>query len=356
MRRSHFEAFAPICPVCARAGRGDNALELAVVGAEGAHGVQAGILHCSAAVCRHEYPIIDGLPIIVPELRRLMAERGVEIMLRTDIDPVLESLIGDAIGPDSWFDATRQMLSTYGWDAYADLDPEEVGARGAPAPGAARHCLDRLLALAGSVAEPAHALDLGCAAGRTSFSLASHFGGALVLGVDMHLALLRLARGAAAGHVSYSRRRSGLAYDRRSFAVDLAGAERVDFWACDAAALPMRTGTIDLAVALNLLDCVPDPRALLAEIARVLRPGAQALLATPYDWSPRATPVENWLGGHSQRGAQAGDPAAFLHALLGVAPGFSVRGEQASHPWHTRLHDRSHVQYATHLLALNRNE
>ena len=57
-------------------------------------------------------------------------------------------------------------------------------------------------------------------------------------------------------------------------------------------------------LAINVLDCVPDPRALLAECTRVVR--GDLVLATPYDWSANATPFAAWLGGHSQRGDDAG--------------------------------------------------
>ena len=203
-------------------------------------------------------------------------------------------------------------------------------------------------------------IDIGCGAGRTAFDLAERCGDALVLGVDIQLALLRLARRAAAGVVSYPRRRIGIVYDRRRFPVALPGAERVDFWACDALALPFAPGAADLAVALNLLDCVSEPRRLLAGLAEVVRPDGRVLLATPYDWSIRATQVETWIGGHSQRAAHGGAAEPFLRALLteGAHPqsvaGLHVLAEQVAWPWQTRLHDRSAVLYRAHLLALAR--
>ncbi|MEJ0046406.1 MAG: type VI secretion system-associated protein TagF [Rhodospirillales bacterium] len=81
---------------------------------------------------------------------------------------------------------------------------------------------------------------------------------ALVLGLDMNLSLLRLARRAAAGEALYPRAVSAWCTDRRRFPLDLPGAGRVDFWACDATCLPFPTASVDLAVALNLLDCVAD--------------------------------------------------------------------------------------------------
>jgi len=357
VRRRHFAAFAPHCPRCA----GDAArhvLELAHVGAERDGDILAGILLCPNPACRHEYPIIDGIPIIVPDLAHLLSERGIELLLRENLDPALESILGDAIGPGSWFDVLRQTVSTYAWDGWADLDPAETAT--GPRPGAARRCLTKLLELAGEGAAATRILDLGCGAGRTSFDLAARHPEALVLGVDIGLALLRLAHGAAAGRLSYARRRIGLVYDRRDFAVAPAGAERVDFWACDALALPFAGGVADLVVALNLLDCVASPQRLLAGMADLLRPSGRLLLATPYDWAAHATPPAAWIGGHSQRAPDGGAAEPFLRTLLtegahaqSVA-GLRLLGEETDFPWQTRLHDRSLVQYASHLLAVAR--
>ena len=98
--------------------------------------------------------------------------------------------------------------------------------------------------------------------------------------------------GALHGTVSYPRRRIGVVHDRRRFAVSPVGAERVDFWACDAIALPFAAASSDLVAAANVLDCVAEPRRLLASLADVLRHDSRLLLATPYDRSIGATPME----------------------------------------------------------------
>ena len=362
MQRRHFETFAPICPVCARRTGAHHRLILAIIRAETNGDIQDGILHCANPDCRHEYPVLDGIPVIVPDLARYVSDHAIEILMRDDIDPVMETLLGDAIGPDSWFDSLRQIQSTYGWDSYGGLDPDP----GPGTPGAA--CLERLLALAGpdrpgggtQTAAPGRVLDLGCAAGGTSFTLAAHRPDALVLGLDLNLGLLRMARRAAAGEISYPRRRIGLVYDRRRFSAALPGADRVDFWAADALALPLPPGCAGLVAALNLLDCVPDPAGLLAALCSLLRPGGRMLLATPFDWSTRATPPQAWIGGHSQRGPHDGDAEALLRSLLteGAHPrsvaGMALLGEQAAYPWRTRLHARSTVDYTVHLMALEK--
>lgn len=355
MRLSHFEAFRPVCPVCLRGGAGAHGLVLAAVEDGDETAVAMGVLRCANALCQHEYPIVDGIPIIVPDVRGLMATRGVELFTRTDLPPVVESVLGDAIGPDSWFDATRQTVSTYAWDGYADLDPAEAACAAGEGPGAARRCVARLLDLAPAEGPVARAVDLGCAAGRTSFELAATHPEALVLGCDLHLGLLRIAQAAGRGRVDYARRRSGLVYDRRGFDADLPGAARVDFWACDAMALPLAEPGLDLVTALNLLDCVPDPALLLRTLAGLLRPGGRMLLSTPYDWSTRATPVEGWIGGHSQRADHGGDGAARLREIFASGyVGAGLVAEVADWPWHTRLHDRAVVAYRTHLVAARR--
>ena len=361
MRRSHFQAWAPHCPVCARnTGVISPPLGLAEGACEADGEVRSGILVCGDAACRQEYPIIDGIPIIMPDLRRHLGERAIELLLRDDLPPAILSLLGDAIGPDTWFDIIRQGVSTYGWDAYADLDPMEDCR--APLPGAASRCLAQLLALARPW-QPGGAgrvLDLGCAGGRTSFDLAAATGG-LVLGVDSNLALLRLARRVAqTGSVRYPRRRIGAVYDDRQFAADLPGRAQVDFWACDVAALPF-AAPCGLVVALNLLDCVADPPQLLAGAAAMLRPGGALLLATPFDWALRATQFEGWIGGHSQRGPGGGAAEPLLRALVtaGAHPR-AVAGLRIADvgecDWHTRLHDRSAVSYRSHLMALLRDD
>lgn len=369
MRRRHFEAWAPHCPICAR----DHGTRPPLLLAEGAveqkgeHGddITAATLVCGSPACRAEYPVIDGIPIVLATLRQHLGDRAVELLLRDDLDDRAWSLLGDAMGPDSWFDVMRAGLSTYGWDAYADLDPAEASAdlhtTEVPSdlkPGAASRVLAALLNLAAGF-DPASAtrvLDLGCGAGRTAFDAAAACPDALVLGIEGNLALLRLARRAAVrGEVAYSRRRIGLVYDPRRFPAALPGRDRVDFWACDATALPFAPGAADLVLALNVLDCVPDPVAFLHAAASLLRPGGALLLATPFDWAARATQAAHWIGGHSQRGPGAGAAEPLLRSLLDgthprAVPGLHIAG-QGEAAWHTRLHDRASVSYRTHLVA-----
>lgn len=358
MRRSHFEALAPVCPVCAAGGR-ESPIELATVVAEASGHVVEGILSCTESCCLSEYPILDGIPFVVPKLRELVARDIAQLSARDDLSGELESLLGDCCGAGSAFDTTRQQLSSYAWDHWADLDPEEPESDPGQAPGSMARLLEAALLAAGDL-PPGPILDLGCSVGRSTFELAGEASDPVV-GVDLNVAMLRSAsRALRSRRVRYPRRRAGLVYDVREFAVDPPGAERVDFWACDAAALPFAAGRFGLIVGLNFLDSAHSPLDALTSIERSLAPGGKALLACPYDWAPGATPVESWVGGHSQRGQFEGSPEAVLRAILtpGSHPAslvdLRIIAEEPDLPWRVRLHDRGAVEYRCHLIVVEK--
>jgi SAM-dependent methyltransferase/uncharacterized protein YbaR (Trm112 family) len=359
VRRTHFEALRPVCPVCRPDTQKGHPLRLAHVEKQtGAH-ILEGALHCSNPACLREFPIIDGIPILVSNIRQYISENIQAIQARRDLSGYIESMLGDCCGPVSAFEINRQHLSSYVWDHYADLDPSEE--RGDVAPGSMLRVLDQGLAMAGVAAGASGpCLDVGCSAGRGTFHLAEKTGG-LALGVDLHFAKLRVAAEALRdGRIRYGRRRVGLVYETREFAVQFAGADRVDFWACDACALPFDAATFGVGSALNLLDCVASPRDLLVMLGHVLRPGGKLVMGCPYDWSPAATAVEAWVGGHSQRSPMGGAPEEALRLLL--TPGghpnaigtLRLIAEQANQPWHVRLHARSTMTYRVHLVAAER--
>jgi SAM-dependent methyltransferase/uncharacterized protein YbaR (Trm112 family) len=356
MRRGHLEALRPVCPVCRAGGSGENPLALVSILKEEEGHVIEGLLRCPSSSCQREYPILDGIPLLIANLRGYVAGAIDQINTRGDLDPVTESLLGDCCGPGSSYDVTRQHLSTYAWDHYGDLDPDETGE---PRPGSVLRVLERGLELAGDLPE-GPVLDLGCAVGRSTFALAGG-GNRLVLGVDLSFPMLQVASEALRrGRVRYPRRRLGIVYDRRELPVRFEGLEEVDFWACDVAALPFPAGTFAAVVGLNVLDCVASPHGLLASLSRLLKPGGKAILSTPYDWSAAATPLEAWLGGHSQRGENRGASEPVLRALLtpGAHPaaieGLRIVAEDRDLPWRVRLHERSSVEYRVDLVVVER--
>jgi SAM-dependent methyltransferase/uncharacterized protein YbaR (Trm112 family) len=349
---NHFARLRPVCPVCRPSGQ-DHALAINLIEAEAAEDITAGILGCPH--CGAEFPIVDGLPIIVPDVRRYIQDNAFYLLARDDLPPGLESLIGDASGPNTAVDSVRQHLSSYAWDHWADHDPQEDRSAG-PTPGAVARTVDAALAMLPASLAEGPILDIGCGGGRSMQALSERTG-RTVLGVDVSVSLARLSRRAAVERrVSYPRRRVGLAYDRRSFALPPAPHPgKMDVWICDALTLPFANGTFALASGFNVIDCLNDPRAGLVEIDRTLKPGGAALLSTPFDWSGNVTPPASWLGGHSQRGPHGGSAEAVLDLLLsdGALGVGTLRkiGAAGRVPWHVRLHDRAFMQYQAYLVA-----
>ncbi len=353
MRRLHFESLGPLCPRCALEGRGQNSLLIGRVLAERNDIIEHGVLDCPAADCGMAYPIIDGIPIIVPDLPAYFEKNQEQILARDDLPAELGGLIGDVIGPSTSYDLTRHFLSIYGWGHYADLDPEEQ-------PPQSEAAIVRLLRETGALNAIEHGpiIDLGCSVGRSTLELAAHCSEP-VLGVDLNFSMLRKGQQILRqGRFNYPRRRTGIVFDERSFEVDLPGRERVDYWACDVLALPFPAGRFACAMAFNMLDCVQSPRDFLAVLRGLLPVDGQAVLSTPFDWTPGATPAGNWIGGNRQHTGHKGDPVLALKSLLTsddhplAVKGFDIVEEIEDAHWTTRLHERSTVNYNVLTLIL----
>jgi len=323
VRRAHFDALQPACVVC-RSAR----IAIGTVIRELDDDILEGIAACTNDECLREYPIVDGIPIFVANIRAWLSANPLQLLGRNDLSPEIESLIGDVLGAGSPYDTLRQHVGIY---AEADVFDHDAAAE---------------------VDGPA--IDIGCAVGGNTFALAERLR-RLTVGVDLNFAMLRLASAALRERrMRYARRRVGLAYDRSERSVETPHRELIDFWCCDAAALPFAPATFAFAASINVIDCLASPHDALVEIARVLRPGGTALITTPYDWSPTATPVEQWLGGHSQRGAHRGASEPMLRRILDEV-GLTIVSEEPSVPWRLRLHDRSTMEYSVHVVVARRS-
>jgi ArsR family transcriptional regulator len=126
--------------------------------------------------------------------------------------------------------------------------------------------------------------DLGCGTGHLTRLLAPFV--RQVIGVDESPAMLKAARARLGGLATVDLRRGELE------------------------ALPIESGTIDLAVVLLVLHYVPDPGIALAEVGRVLRPGGRLLLV---DMMPHDHPEYRETMGHLWQGFPEEQVLGWVH-------------------------------------------
>ena len=173
IRPLHFETLRPLCPRCKQAEGHHFPLEIRSALKQVRDSIIEGVLVCPNKQCQSEYPVIDGIPIIVADLRSYVSQNIIPVLRRYDLTDTMESLLGDCFGPGSTFNAQRQHLSTYCFDHYGDLDPEE--SKDSPVlPGSVLGVLNQgLSAVNDKVCGPV--IDIGCSVGRTAFELAETF-------------------------------------------------------------------------------------------------------------------------------------------------------------------------------------
>ena len=294
-----------------------------------------GVLRCQG--CGRRYPIIDGIPVVVSDLSAFLA-RELWALTSMPLAPSVAALLAEP-GPD---DAQLpHQLESMG--AYLDASWGDRATPPPDGPGAGQGAAPQLQKLAERAARPvAIALELGCSVGRGLAALAG--GAGLVVGLDHDPAALRLARRLLRGErVDWPRRAIGRSYRPTQFeGLAVPGVALVCGEVLDP---PLAPGSFDRVAALNLLDSVSAPRALLHQAHQLCAPGGELLLCTPYAWRSGVTTEGERLGGD--------DPAQELKTEA-AALGWAVEDEVPRLPWTLRRDARAASLYEVHWLRARR--
>lgn len=140
------------------------------------------------------------------------------------------------------------------------------------------------------------ALELGCAVGRSSFELSRYC--TKVVAVDRSEAFISAAKCMQQnGFLEYSISEEGV-HRKTQLAKVPEGVhpDRVAFRCCDVMDLNQEQDRYHVVLAANLLCRLPDPKAFLSFLPKLVFPQGQLILTTPYSWLEEFTPRSRWLG------------------------------------------------------------
>lgn len=181
----------------------------------------------------HEFPVVDGVPVLLPGEQDAQHESQREIYDRVYAGH-------NAYHLELWQRAYVEKLQRYlGWRESAGFLDVGVGGDGYTVIEAARR-------------------------------------GGIAAGCDLSLVAMRQAR---------------------RFAVDEGVGDRTLFVVCTAESLPFRNDAFDSASAVHVLEHLPDDRKAASEVARVVRPGGHVFIGVPnsFDSMPAVLrPVYRW--------------------------------------------------------------
>jgi len=210
----------------------------------------------------------------------------------------------------------------------AHYGKEHFGVSNAPK-ACARICLEVM-----SGRTKGHALDLGCAVGRSAFELAKG-GFQRVTGLDFSTRFFRLAaRMQEEGYLRYALPEEGEIVSFHETTLTDLGLDdirqKVEFYQGDACNLPEKFTGYDLVLAANLIDRLYSPRLFLSTIHTRMNPGGVLVITSPYSWMEEYTKKEEWLGGYRE----AGEPVWTLDGLKqALTPRFRLLGEPCDVPF-----------------------
>lgn len=341
-----------ICPVCRHiSSRGRELSSLSVdevlrsLGGEDdgtPEDIEEGILVCDNPSCRRRYPIIAGIPVVLPDLTSFASKQLLALSCFHEPETLATFA---AQGPDdSALPRMLEYLSIYLDGHFGDY---AIPAPDGPEPGCGGTQLWQSLAHC-KVHPVERVIELGCGVGRGLHVLAES--AELTVGVELNFAALLYARWILRGEtVRYARRMSGRHYQPASIHAPPRSPSAVQLICGDALDPPLAPDSFQRVVSLNVIDAVQSAPQHLSVLDGLCVPGGELVIASPFNWQSGIVAEEGRL--------DAADPAQMLHGLLQNGHGLSSTytiDESRELRWRLRRDARSAVSYFSHYLRAHK--
>ena len=326
MHRGLCEQVPLVCPACRAPLEGEGSgivhaprLSVAAVDVTSSDGeLIDGTLACPAAGgCDREYPILDGIPILVADLDDYLRNERTIILRRRDLPPWADELLDLSLDDADAEQRRARILGAY--DAAYPTPPHPLLAplaEGLPA------FLQKCLATHGPAPRPGvirRGLDAGCATGGFTGLLARHVD--LAIGIDLAFDHVRRAREAA---------------------MPTAAGTPLSFLVASADEPVFDGGTFDAILAVNILDATRDSHRLLGTLGHTLRPGGLLVLTTPFEYATALTELQDRI-----------EEDELLETL---AVDYEVIEDAGEVSWHLPVSARHHDVYFVRAIAARKRE
>lgn len=327
-----------VCPTC------QKDLKLGKIFSEENGDVLEGILTCSAG---HEFPIVDGVAILVKDPSAYVKEKMQFIVCREDLNPYIFDVLQEPIQEQR---SEILWINTFLWAHYDDFSDEDAKTYFPSDIFSPRNTYTRLAAHIPQ--RETMGIDIGCSVGRLTFELAQRV--KYAFGIDYSFTSVKKAREIMkSGVLVYRKRKEGtLFHEERKVDLSTVVTSNVEFFVADAMNLPFADNRFGVATCFNVIDVIESPEKLLTTIKRILDIEGSLVLADPYHWIFTNTKRENWIGG-KYSGEYSGLSKDAVKAAL-KDQGFVIDSEEDEIPWLLRNHDRAYGFYRIHLLEAHK--
>ena len=308
--------------------------------------VLEGLFVCSNADCGVTYPVLNGVPIILKDIKGWWDSEKSSLSVVASDTPEMQEYFAGLRPDEPSSHAERCLIGSYMDLHYGTFKESNIPFVSWVDP---KQFWEKVVVIAKPEDDQIYyrSLDLGCSVGRYTFELAQF--SELAIGIDLKFsAISAAALFQRSKKISYERRKHGRCFEKIETAYS--PLQNVLFIVADALDPPFRAETFDLVAALNLIDNVKLPLVLIGQIDALLKKGGSLIMGSPYEWQVDICEPEEWLEATDM------DSLEMLQNILEgkLIPQMGLKYEVleniADVPWLMRHHVRHYSAFLVHLL------